>query len=107
MQSDSSPPFASSFIPTTASVSKRSNPPLPVEKSPIAPEDSADSHELLDWINDHLPPGTPKAFDWRDMSNGRLYTRLVENLSGRNSKIPDSEFDKIKPYQPGRAPAME
>ena len=65
------------------------------------------SQELLDWVNDHLPNGTAKAFEWSDMSSGRIYTRLVEHLGGKKSGIEEAAFDKFRPLQPGRTPDME
>ena len=65
------------------------------------------SQDMLDWVNDHLPYGVPQAVEWPDLSSGRLYIRLVENLSGRQSGIKDADFDTYRPLQVGGPLSME
>lgn len=81
-----------------------------VDRRPSAAASAATSNpsqDLLDWVNDHLPQGTAKAFEWVDLSSGRIYTRLVEHLGGKKSGMDENEFAKFRPLQPGRMPDME
>lgn len=64
------------------------------------------SQDVIDWINAQLTPDVEPAASWQDFCSGKLYTRVVERLSGKSSGISDSQFAKFTPLQPGRTPDM-
>lgn len=50
--------------------------------------------ELLAWLNSNLPASCPLATDLSSsLRSGRLFVRLLENLSGKSSGISDAQFD--------------
>jgi hypothetical protein len=64
----------------------------------MSPKRDADA-DLLEWVNDTLPLGTPKATDfstsWRST---QLILRLAETLSGRKkAKLDDARFAELVP----------
>lgn len=71
---------------------------------PLAPKN--ESQAVMDWINSHLPSDVEHASSWQDFCSGKLYTRVVERMSGKSSGISDAQFAKFTPLQPGRTPDM-
>lgn len=78
------------------------------DEAPITqpPTSANQSQDVMDWINGHLPSNVEPATSWQDFCSGKIYTRVVESMTGKSSGVSDAQFDKFTPLQPGRTPDM-
>ncbi|KAK9897457.1 hypothetical protein P389DRAFT_57275 [Cystobasidium minutum MCA 4210] len=73
---------------------------------PAAAAPANRSQDVLDWLNNQLPADVDRAYSWQDLCSGKIYTRVVERLSGKSAGISDAQFAQFTPLQPGRTPDM-
>lgn len=57
-------------------------------------------HSLLTWVNSNLSPSIQPAESFSDLRSGKILTRLVEGLSGRESRISDADFARFRLTSP-------
>ncbi|GAA5964762.1 hypothetical protein JCM3765_002546 [Sporobolomyces pararoseus] len=93
LQNEPDAPVASKNVPGLA-------PPAAIATSSTsAPSSSTASTvnaEILAWANSNLPATCPLAVDISNsFRSGKLITRLLENLTGKQSGISDSEFGRF------------